>query len=210
VKNKPTFIFYDTLNYTNEKKKKCHYFTDLYNTHYTSFFLSTFFTDLFSPTLENNKQNANKCFKDACNFTHSLIALFTFTRIKNDVIAAIITEFIPNFFKLYILDTTSYFSHFVANWILYVEEVYKITTRISVRLILKKNTKVHYISVNNEKFTKKVKNNPNYITFHIKVYNHLQKSKPIASIQQNITDLVTVLDKVTIETTRHNLKQVIL
>jgi hypothetical protein len=209
VKNKPIFIFYDTLNYTDEKKKKCYYFTDLYNTHYISSFLSTAFTDLFSPTLENNKQNANKCFKNACNFTHSLIALSIFTRIKNGVITAIITEFILNFFKLYILDTTSYFSHFVANWILYVEEVYKITTRISVRLILK-NTNVQYISVNNEKFTKKVKNNLDYITFHIKVYNHLQKSKPITSIQQNITDLVTVLDKVIIETTRYNLKQVIL
>jgi hypothetical protein len=46
-------------------------------------------------SLEEIKKNKDKCFKDERNFIHSIIALTTFSQIKNGAIASIITEAIP-------------------------------------------------------------------------------------------------------------------
>jgi hypothetical protein len=68
--------------------------------------LFTSLTDLLPSSLEEIKKNKDKCFKDGRNFIHSLIALTTFSQIKNKAIASITTKAFPNFSNL---------THFTAN-----------------------------------------------------------------------------------------------
>jgi hypothetical protein len=66
-------------------------------------------------SLEEIKKNKNKYFKDGRNFIHSLIALTTFSQIKNRTIVSITTEAILQFFKDFILTATNTLAHFTAN-----------------------------------------------------------------------------------------------
>jgi hypothetical protein len=62
---------------------------------FTTSLLFTTLADLLPFSLEKIKKNKDKCFKDRRNFIHSLIALTTFSQIKNSTIASITTEVIP-------------------------------------------------------------------------------------------------------------------
>jgi hypothetical protein len=53
------------------------------------------------------------------------------------MLATITIELISKFLKNYILDTTSYLSHFIADWIFYIEKANKITSKITSHLIEK-------------------------------------------------------------------------
>jgi hypothetical protein len=66
-----------------------------------------------------------------------------------------------------------------------------------------------YMSAKEKDFKKKVSTDPDYIVFHIRVYDHLTSCHSVIETYNNIKKLLDFLDNVIIETTRHNLKQVI-
>jgi hypothetical protein len=72
-----------------------------------------------------------------------------------------------------------------------------------------KKTNTMYISAKEEDFKKKVNTNSNYIAFHVRVHDHLTSYYSVVETYTNIKKLLNFLDNVIIETTRHNLKQVI-
>jgi hypothetical protein len=82
---------------------------------FTTSLLSTTPADLLSFSLKEIKKNKDKCFKDGRNFIRSLIALTTFSQIKNSAIASITTEAILQFFKDFILTATDTLAHFTVN-----------------------------------------------------------------------------------------------
>jgi hypothetical protein len=128
-----TFIYCDTVNDPN--KNKVTYIVNLESNFFTTSPLSTSPANLLPLSLEEIKKNKDKCFKDGRNFIQSLIALTTFSQIKNRAIASIITETISQFFRDFILTATNTLAHFTANWASYVLHVNKVTITISSRLI---------------------------------------------------------------------------
>jgi hypothetical protein len=111
--NISTFIYCDTVIDSN--KNESTYIVNLESNFFTTSPLSTFPVDLLPSSLEDIKKNKDKYFKDGRNFIHSLIALTTFSQIKNSAIASIITETIPQFFKDFILTITDTLAHFMTN-----------------------------------------------------------------------------------------------
>jgi hypothetical protein len=87
---------------------------------FTIFPLFTSPADLLPLSLEKIKKNKDKCFKDESNFIRLLIALITFSQIKNDTIVSITIETIPQFFKEFILIIIDTLVHFITNWVSYV------------------------------------------------------------------------------------------
>jgi hypothetical protein len=133
VENIPTFIYCDTVIDSN--KNESTYIVNLESNFFTTSPLSISLADLLPPFLEEIKKNKDKCFKDGRNFIRSLIALTTFSQIKNETIASITTEGIPQFFKDFILTATDTLTHFTTGWASYILHANKITTIISSRLV---------------------------------------------------------------------------
>jgi hypothetical protein len=125
--------------------------------------------------LKKSKKNKDKCFKDGRNFIHSLIVLITFSQIKNETIASIITETILQFFKDFILTITDILVHFTTNWASYVMYINKVATTISSRLI-QQNTYEQYVSVHKENIKAVIENSDEYIVFFTYICKHLQNA----------------------------------
>jgi hypothetical protein len=155
------------------------------------------------PTLEKLQKNKDKCFKDARNFVRLFIALTTFLQIKNRTIASITTEAIPQFFKDFILSATNTLAHFTTNWISYVIHANKVATVIFAKLI-QKNTYEQYVSAKNDDVFTVIKNNNEYLLFLIYVYKYLNEVDPPISLK-NIKQFFNALNKVIINTVKHNL-----
>jgi hypothetical protein len=108
-----TYIYCDTV--VDPNKNEATYIVNLESNFFTTFPLSTSPADLLPPSLEDIKKNKDKCFIDRRNFIRSLIALITFSQIKNRAIARITTEAILQFFRDFILTATDTLAHFTAN-----------------------------------------------------------------------------------------------
>jgi hypothetical protein len=67
-----------------------------------------------------------------------------------------------------------------------------------------------YVSIKEKDFKKKINTDSDYIAFHIRIHDHLNSYHSVVETYRNIKELLESLDNVIIETTRHNLKQVIL
>jgi hypothetical protein len=187
-----TFIYYDTV--VNFNKNESTYIMNLESNFFTTSPLSTSPADLLSSLLKEIKKNKDKCFKDGRNFIRLLIALTTFSQIKNETIASIITEAILQFFKDFILTATNTLAHFTANWALYVLHANKVTTIISSRLI-QQNTYEQYISANKKNIETIIENSDEFIIFFTHICKHLQNAdSPIS--HTNIKQMSDVLSKV--------------
>jgi hypothetical protein len=139
-------------------------------------------------SLEEIKKNKDKCFKDERNFIHSLIALITFSQIKNGTIASITTKVIPQFFKDFILTITNTLVHFTANWTSYVMHMNKVTTIISSRLI-QQNTYEQYVSSKKEVLEAAIENSDEFIVFfytYLQTFAKYQSLHPPYQYQANI------------------------
>jgi hypothetical protein len=90
LENILTYIYCDTV--VNPNKNEATYIMNLESNFFTTSPLSTSPADLLPLFLEDIKKNKDKCFIDSRNFIQSLIALTTFSQIKNRAIAKITTE----------------------------------------------------------------------------------------------------------------------
>jgi hypothetical protein len=113
AENISTYIYCDTVIDSN--KNESTYIVNLESNFFTTFLLSTFSADLLPSSLEEIKKNKDKYFKDGRNFIRSLIALTTFSQIKNSTITSITTETILQFFKEFILTVIDTLAHFTTN-----------------------------------------------------------------------------------------------
>jgi hypothetical protein len=196
--NIPTY--YNTV--TDSNKNKSTYIINLESNYFTTFPLFTSPADLLPLSLEKIKKNKDKCFKDGRNFIWSLIALTTFSQIKNSTIVSITTETIPQFFKKFILMTTDILTHFMANWTSYVLHANKVTTTISSRLI-QQNTYEQYVSAK-EKALQAAIENSEYIVFFTHICKHLQNID-LLILYTNIKQLFNTLSLVILNIIKYNL-----
>jgi low affinity Fe/Cu permease len=199
--NIPTYIYCDTV--TDLNKNEATYIVNLESNFFTTSPLSTSLADLLSSFLEDIKKNKDKCFVDGRNFIQSLIALTTFSQIKNRTIARITTKAIPQFFRDFILTTTDTLAHFTANWAFYVLHANKIATIISSRLI-QQNTYEKYISAHKENLEAIIENSDECIVFFTHVCKHLQ-NVDLSIPNTNIKQMSDALGKVIINTIKYNL-----
>jgi hypothetical protein len=188
-------------------KNESTYIVNLESNFFTTSPLSTSPANLLPSFLKDIKKNKDKCFKDGRNFIRSLIALTTFSQIKNKTIASITTEAISQFFKNFILTATNILAHFTVNWASYVLHANKIATIISFRLI-QKNTYEQYVSANRELLEKTIENSDEYIVFFTHIYKHLQNADPPIP-HTNIKQISNSLSKVIYNTIQYNLAQVL-
>jgi hypothetical protein len=134
------------------------------------------------------------------------LALTTFSQIKNRAIASITTETIPQFFKDFILSVTNTLAHFTTNWVSYIMHVNKVAIVISSKLI-QKNTYKQYVSAKNAMFLLLLRTIMNIYCFSYMYASLNEVDPPISS--KNIKQFSNVLNKVIINTVKHNLAQVL-
>jgi hypothetical protein len=205
AENISIYIYYDTV--IDPNKNESIYIVNLESNFFTTSLLSTSSTDLLPLSLEEIKKNKDKCFKDERNFICSLITLIIFSQIKNDAIASITTEAIPQFFKEYILTIMDTLVHFTANWVFYVIHVNKVTITISSKLI-QQNTYKQYVSAKKEALQAAIENNDEFLLFFTHICRHLQDVDPLIPYT-NIKQLFNALSQVILKVVKHNLTQVL-